>query len=99
MAAVSTVRALFGAGGGAELSNAAVLAGLVEDHGAEKGRAVYDDFRNRDNPDGPVHTTRAFPYLQRDASRIDPRSTAVGGVGRRRSAAARTRSRGSRPSG
>ena len=77
VAAVSTVRALFGAGGGSELSNAAVLAELVGDYGAQKGRAIYEDFRSRDNADGPVHTTRPFPYLQRDEAKIDPRSTAV----------------------
>jgi acyl-homoserine lactone acylase PvdQ len=77
VAAVSTVRSLFGAGGGSELNNAAVLAGLVEDFGAKGGRAIYDDFRNRDNADGPVHTTKSFPYALRDESKLDPKATAV----------------------
>ena len=64
VAAVSTVRALFGAGGGGEMNNAAVLAGLVADLGAEAGREVYEDFRSRDNDDGPVHTTKRFPYMR-----------------------------------
>ena len=86
VAAVSTVRALFGAGGGSELNNAAVLAGLVRDLGPEPARAVYEDFRNRDNGDGPVHTTKRFPYLQvRDAvdwtrasARTRPRRSSAG---------------------
>jgi len=64
VAAVSTVRALFGAGGGSEMNDAAVMAGLVSDLGPELGQQVYEDFRNRDNRDGPQHTLRRFPYLQ-----------------------------------
>jgi acyl-homoserine lactone acylase PvdQ len=64
VAAVSTVRALFGAGGGSEMNDAAVMAGLVRDLGPELGSQVYEDFRNRDNRDGPMHTMKRFPYLQ-----------------------------------
>ena len=64
VAAVSTVRALFGAGGGSEMNDAAVMAGLVRDLGPERGPQVYEDFRNRDNRDGPMHTKKRFPYLQ-----------------------------------
>jgi acyl-homoserine lactone acylase PvdQ len=77
VAAVSAVRSLFGAGGGQELRNASVLAGLVEDFGAKGGRAVYEDFRQRDNADGPVHTTKPFPYSLREEGKLDPRATAV----------------------
>ena len=72
VAAVSTVRALFGAGGGSELNNAAVLSALIDDYGAEQGRRFYDDFRSRQNADGPVHTTRRFPYIVRDPAKLDP---------------------------
>lgn len=75
VAVVSTIRSLFGAGGGSELNNAAVLAGLQQDLGSRLGRSVYDDFRNRQNADGPVHTARRFPYMQRDAERLDPNAT------------------------
>ena len=75
VAAVSTVRALFGAGGGSELRNATLLAELIEDYGPQQGRAFYDDFRNRQNLDGPLHTTRRFPYMERDAASLDPAST------------------------
>jgi acyl-homoserine lactone acylase PvdQ len=76
VAAVSTVRALFGAGGGSEMNDAAVMAGLVRDLGAKLGPQVYEDFRNRDNRDGPLHTRKRFPYLQVPA-RIDPKANAV----------------------
>lgn len=77
VAAVSTVRALFGAGGGAEMNDAKVLAGLVKDFGAGEGRTIYDDFRNRYNDDGPVHTIKRFPYMERDVKAIDPKANAV----------------------
>lgn len=72
VAVVSIVRALFGAGGGSELNNASVLANMVRDFGPERGRAVYEDFRNRDNADGPVHTTQSFPYMERSDGELDP---------------------------
>ena len=87
VAAVSTVRSLFGAGGGSELNNAAVLAGLTKDFGGATGRKVYEDFRNRDNADGPVHTKRRFPYLERDPDAIDPKAVAVDTSGGEASAA------------
>jgi acyl-homoserine lactone acylase PvdQ len=80
VAVVSIVRALFGAGGGNELSNAAVLAGLVDDLGPDDGVAVYEDFRNRFNADGPVHTTRSFPYLVPDPDRLDPEANVLDAV-------------------
>jgi acyl-homoserine lactone acylase PvdQ len=87
VAAVSTVRALFGAGGGSEMNDAAVLAGLDKDFGPRLGREIYEDFRSRDNADGPVHTTRPFPYELRDPAAIDPRSVAVDTSGAGSSAA------------
>jgi acyl-homoserine lactone acylase PvdQ len=66
---VAIVRALFGAGGGNELDNAARYLDLVDRFGQERGTAIYEDFRDRHNEDGPVHTTRRFPYLQTD---VDP---------------------------
>ena len=88
VAAVSTVRALFGAGGGSEMRNAALLAELIEDYGPQQGRELYDDFRNRQNLDGPVHTTHRFPYMERDAATLDPASTVFDSLG----AASRARS-------
>jgi len=65
VAVVSIVRALFGAGGGNELANAARFAELTEAYGAEQARVVYEDFRNRFNLDGPLHTADpAFTFMQ-----------------------------------
>src|SRR6266850_1949427 len=44
---VSIVRALFGAGGGGELSNASRMLSLVDQYGPEQGMKIYEDFRNR----------------------------------------------------
>jgi acyl-homoserine lactone acylase PvdQ len=94
VAAVSTVRALFGAGGGSEMNNASVLAGLVKDFGAETGRKVYEDFRSRDNGDGPVHTTKSFPYLERpkaldrNANAVEPAAAASTSRARAKASAA-----------
>lgn len=78
VAAVSTVRALFGAGGGSEMNDASVLAGLIRDYGAQQGRSIYEDFRSRDNLDGPVHTVKPFPYDVRTPDRYDPKASAIG---------------------
>jgi acyl-homoserine lactone acylase PvdQ len=78
VAVVSTVRALFGAGGGNELANATILATLTKELGPENGRNAYEDLRNRDNLDGPVHTTRRFPYDLRDAAKLDPAANVLG---------------------
>lgn len=64
VAIVSIVRALFGAGGGGELGSAARWLDLVDAYGPELGPVVYEDFRQRFQLDGPVHTTNSFPYLQ-----------------------------------
>jgi acyl-homoserine lactone acylase PvdQ len=72
VAVVSIVRALFGAAGGSELSNAAHLADLVDEFGVEQGTAMYEDFRNRVDEDGPVHTEGSFPYNLPDHESIDP---------------------------
>ena len=77
VAIVSTVRALFGAGGGNELGNASRWLALVDQHGPAQARAIWDDFRNRTNTDGVVHTTKSFPYLARPAT-IDPAAGVFG---------------------
>lgn len=78
VAIVSIVRALFGAGGGAELANANRLLAAVADFGPEAGARVYEDFRNRHHADGPVHTEGSFPYLVPDPDRIDPAAHVFG---------------------
>ena len=61
VAAVSTVRALFGAGGGGELNDAAILSALIEDYGPEQGGRFYDDFRHRQNPTARCTPSSASP--------------------------------------
>lgn len=71
IAATMLVRALFGAGGGAELTNAARYLDFVGEFGGIVGPKVYDDLRNRLNHDAPVHTDDAsFEYLAPNG--IDP---------------------------
>jgi acyl-homoserine lactone acylase PvdQ len=91
VAVVSIVRALFGAGGGAEMNDAAVLAGLTTDFGAKDARAIYEDFRSRDNADGPVHTVNRFPYIPRDEKKLDPRANPIGSAAQMTALAERSR--------
>ena len=77
VAIVSIVRALFGAGGGAELANANRFLQAVADFGPEKGAAVYEDLRNRFNEDGIAHTLGSFPY-QQPPEQVDPAAMAFG---------------------
>lgn len=72
VAVTTVIRALFGANGGSELNNAVLLGGLQNDFGASQGLAMYEDFRNRDNRDGPVHTANEFAYMIPDREAIDP---------------------------
>ena len=77
VAIVSIVRALFGAGGGGEMGNAARWASMLSTYGPEDAAAIWDDFRNRLNDDGIVHTTDPFPYNQRPAV-VDPAASVFG---------------------
>jgi acyl-homoserine lactone acylase PvdQ len=77
VAIVSIVRALFGAGGGAELANANRFLQAVQDLGPEKGAAAYEDLRNRFNDDGIAHTLDSFPY-QEPPEQVDPAAMAFG---------------------
>ncbi len=64
VAIVAIVRALFGADGGNELASAARYLELVDTYGEAAGPTIYEDFRNRVNHDGPVHTTdESFRFM------------------------------------
>lgn len=64
VAIVAIVRALFGADGGNELGSATTWLNLIDAYGEEQGATVYEDFRNRFNLDGPLHTTdEQFEYM------------------------------------
>jgi acyl-homoserine lactone acylase PvdQ len=77
VAAATVVRAMFGADGGAELGNAAKMMQLRAQFG-DDARRIYDDFRNRNNHDAPVHTTdERFEYNQRDEAAIEAAANAM----------------------
>ncbi len=79
VAAATVVRAMFGADGGSELGNAAKMLDLIEQFGAPDARRLYDDFRNRDNQDAPVHITDPqFVYMQRDIAAIQAEASRLG---------------------
>ena len=64
VAIVAIVRALFGADGGNELGAAARWLELVDEYGEEDAATIYEDFRNRFNLDGPLHTLdEQFQYM------------------------------------
>lgn len=65
VAIVAIVRALFGADGGNELGAAARWTELVAEYGEDEAASVYEDFRNRFNLDGPLHTLdEQFSYME-----------------------------------
>ncbi len=79
VAAATVVRAMFGADGGAELGNAAKMLTLISQFGEADARRVYDDFRNRNNQDAPVHVEdERFVYMQRDVAAIQAEATSLG---------------------
>ncbi|MEN3584534.1 penicillin acylase family protein [Streptomyces sp. ZYX-F-203] len=75
VALASVVGALFGAGGGGEVSNALSLLAAQEKYGVTEGTRVWESFRQRNDPEA-VLTQRngSFPYLPRPD---DPRGTAL----------------------
>jgi len=65
---------LFGAGGGREHTNAALLAKLQTSLGNTDGAALWKDLRSTEEPDAPVTTSLSFPYLVQGA--VDPAAVA-----------------------
>ena len=58
----SLVGGIFGKGGGHEYENALWLEKLMNRYGARRGRAVYDDLREKNDPDAPTTATNRTPY-------------------------------------
>ena len=56
------IGAVFGGGGGDETNRSMFLDALQERLGDERGRIVFDDLRDRANPEAPVTVTRSFPW-------------------------------------
>jgi acyl-homoserine lactone acylase PvdQ len=53
---------LFGEGGGAEVDAAQMLDGLTNSLGAQRGYSVWNDLRQRQDPETPVSIPGNFPY-------------------------------------
>src|SRR5215213_321314 len=53
---------LFGQGGGGEVDAAQMLDGLQDSLGADKGLSVWNDLRQRQDPETPVSLHKRFPY-------------------------------------
>jgi acyl-homoserine lactone acylase PvdQ len=58
----SLVGGIFGTGGGGQYTNAIWLQQLQEKFGVTAGRKMYDDLREKNDPEAPVTTTVRTPY-------------------------------------
>lgn len=78
VAVTAVVASLFGERGGGELANATFIGQLTTRFGAAEAARVYEDFRNRDNRDGPTQAQQQFPYMPYIPRGFDPAAT-IGG--------------------
>ncbi len=62
IAAAAVLAGQYGVGGGDEARRAELLAELQGELGAAKGREVWDDLREQQDPETPVTASRSFPY-------------------------------------
>jgi acyl-homoserine lactone acylase PvdQ len=60
---------LFGEGGGAEVEAAQMLDGLTSSLGGQRGYSVWNDLRQRQDPETPVSIPGNFPYAPLPKSR------------------------------
>ncbi|MEU8651232.1 penicillin acylase family protein [Streptomyces sp. NPDC048737] len=76
VALASVIGALFGAGGGGEVDNAISLLAAQERYGVEQGTAVWESFRERNDPEAvmTLHDGKSFPYAVRPE---DPQGEAL----------------------
>ena len=66
VAIASLVGGIFGTGGGGQYTNSIWLQQLREKFGKVRGTQMYDDLREKNDPEAPVTTTLRFPYGGRD---------------------------------
>jgi acyl-homoserine lactone acylase PvdQ len=64
IAGFAFIGSIFGNGGGGEVANSELLAGLEEKFGAEEGMKIFHDLRQVNDPEAPTTTSKAFPYDQ-----------------------------------
>ena len=86
VAVAGMMGAVFGAGGGDEVRRSQLLARLQQRLGAETGRQVWEDLRQRDDPEARVAVEGRFPYEGRPTSEagnviVDPGSYQPTGAG------------------
>ncbi|MDX6543421.1 MAG: hypothetical protein QOK32_1024 [Gaiellaceae bacterium] len=62
VAAAALIAARFGANGGDEPRRSELLGALQRDFGAAKGRSIWDDLREANDPETPVSVPGRFPY-------------------------------------
>jgi acyl-homoserine lactone acylase PvdQ len=62
MAGFSLIGSIFGNGGGNEVANSNLLAGLEAKLGTTEGLKVFRDLKEVNDPEAPVTTTKSFPY-------------------------------------
>lgn len=76
VALASVIGALFGSGGGGEVDNAISLLAAQERYGVEQGTAVWESFRERNDPEAvmTLHDGKSFPYAVRPE---DPQGQAL----------------------
>ncbi|MFI1724280.1 penicillin acylase family protein [Streptomyces sp. NPDC020489] len=75
VALASVIGALFGSGGGGEVDNALSLLAAQEKYGVAQGTAVWESFRERNDPEAVVTVhDKSFPYATKPA---DPQGGAL----------------------
>ena len=75
VAGALVIEAEFAGGGGGELSNAILLGRLQERYGKARGRALFDDLMEREDPEAP--TTLDTPFPNETSRRVNPQAVAV----------------------
>ena len=79
------IGAVFGSGGGQEVRRSQFLASLQRKFGAERGRQVWEDLRQRDDPEARASVPGRFERTMRQTSEVgnvivDPTSFAPAGL-------------------
>ena len=62
MAVIALINGYFGLGGGKSAEAAMAVGAATERFGLRRGRRVLADFRDLEDPEAPVTTTRRFPF-------------------------------------
>jgi acyl-homoserine lactone acylase PvdQ len=70
VAVAGLMGAVFGAGGGDEVRRSQFLAALQRQLGGEGGRQVWEDLRQRDDPEAAVAVAGRFPYGSRPVNEL-----------------------------